>query len=82
MSEYQRENGQGALFKNDRKENDKQPDYTGSIMVNGKDMRLAAWVNESKSGKKYFAIKMSEFQEKKEDGKKWDDRELNDEIPF
>jgi len=44
----------GVLFKNDRKENDKQPDYTGKINVSGIDYYINAWIRESKKNKKKF----------------------------
>ena len=41
----------GVLFKNDKKENERAPDYKGNITVDGKDYWLSAWVKEGKSGK-------------------------------
>jgi len=58
MSNYQMQEGQFTLFKNNKTSNN-APEYTGEIMVNGKKMRLAAWVKEGKSGK-FFSGKMSE----------------------
>jgi hypothetical protein len=61
MSNYQMQEGQFTLFKNNNVANN-APEYTGEIMVNGKKMRLAAWVKEGKSGK-FFSGKMSEPRE-------------------
>jgi hypothetical protein len=58
MSNYQMQEGQFTLFKNNKTTNN-APEYTGEIMVNGKKMRLAAWVKEGKNGK-FFSGKMSE----------------------
>jgi len=58
MSNYQMQEGQFTLFKNNKTTNN-APEYTGEIMVNGKKMRPAAWVKEGKNGK-FFSGKMSE----------------------
>ena len=49
----------GALFKNDRKETDKHPDYKGSINVDGVEYWISAWLNESSAGKKYMGLKVN-----------------------
>jgi len=49
----------GALFRNDRKEKDTQPDYTGECRIEGVEYRLSAWLNESKNGKKYMGLKLT-----------------------
>ena len=53
MGDYSNEN-RWALFKNDRKQQDNHPDYTGSINVNGVDYFLNGWLKE-KDGRKYFS---------------------------
>jgi hypothetical protein len=49
----------GAIFKNDKKTSDKQPDYKGKVNVNGKEMEVALWLKEGKAGK-FFSASFSE----------------------
>lgn len=53
---FEQKNNNGALFKNDRKDKETQPDYTGSIRLNGADFQLAAWLKTAKSGKKFMSV--------------------------
>ena len=53
-------NNTGALFKNDKKANDKHPDYKGKAVVDGVEKEIAIWVRESKTGTKYFSLMFSE----------------------
>ena len=63
MSEYDNRDS-GALFKNDKRGNEKAPDYTGEYTTpEGQKRRIAAWLRESKSGKKYMALKFSDMQQ-------------------
>jgi len=55
----------GVLFKNDKKGNERSPDYSGKINVDGREMRLAAWIKEGKSGK-FMSLKVSELTQKQE----------------
>ena len=41
----------GVLFKADKVENERSPQYKGNITVGGKDYWISAWVKEGKSGK-------------------------------
>jgi len=41
----------GVLFKADKKETEKHPDYKGNIMVDGQEYWLSAWIKEGKTGK-------------------------------
>ena len=51
----------GVLFRNNEKgEGDKKPDYTGKLIVGGKDYRLAGWLRESKTGTKFLSVAVSE----------------------
>jgi uncharacterized protein (DUF736 family) len=53
--EYDNTN-RGVLFRNDRKETDSHPDFTGNINVEGEERWLSAWVKETKDGRKFFSI--------------------------
>ena len=55
----------GALFRNDKKETDKHPDYRGTINVDGVEYWLSAWLNTSGSGVKYMklAVKRKDEQQ-------------------
>jgi len=62
MADYDNTNS-FALFKQVKGDNAARPDYTGTVTLeNGKDMRMAAWVKESKSGVKYLSGRLSEPQ--------------------
>ncbi len=57
--EYKKENN-GFLFKKEDRATEKSPQYEGKINVGGKEYRLAAWIKESKAGKKYFSLAISD----------------------
>ena len=46
----------GALFKNDKKETEKHPDYKGSVNVGGTEYWLSAWIKTSKQGTKFMSL--------------------------
>lgn len=84
---YELNEGRGSFFKNDKKQNEKQPDYTGSIKVGGVEYWLSVWNAESKTGRKYCSVAVTpksggssynspsqQFDKPEED--------FGDEIPF
>lgn len=90
MSGYQQKDGQGSLFKNDRKEKDTHPDYRGSILINGQEFWLSAWIKSGAKGK--FMSLSAQPKEEREQSKPpaksappktgggFDD--MDDDIPF
>ena len=75
-----------SLFENDKRGNDKAPDYKGKGMVDGKEVRVAVWKRKSASGIEYLSGSIEEpmkpaDQPAKEEPKR--EAALNDsEIPF
>ena len=72
----------GVLFRSDKKENDRAPDYKGNITVDGQDYWLSAWIKEGKSGKFMgLAVSPKEDYQSKQAPKKAG-FEDSDDMPF
>jgi hypothetical protein len=84
MAEYDNTN-RGVLFKNDRKEKDTHPDYTGSGNVDGVDVYINGWKKES-NGKNFisFSFKRKDAAKPavKAAPKQRVHADLDDEVPF
>lgn len=50
-SNYTPKDNSGVLFSNKDKKNEKSPDYSGNVIINGKEFRLAGWLKDGKKGK-------------------------------
>ena len=76
-----------SLFKNTRQEKPTHPDYAGSIMINGKEHYLNAWLKEGKNGK-FFSGSVGKEKPPKDNFKPRGGDELpkntieDDEVPF
>ena len=52
--------GSGALFRNQRKESERHPDYNGSlVMPDGTERRLSGWLKDGKQGK-FLSLSLGE----------------------
>tara|TARA_R100001510_G_C7614694_1_gene177234 strand:- start:594 stop:854 length:261 start_codon:yes stop_codon:yes gene_type:complete len=86
MSTYEQKPNSFSLFKNEQKQEEKQPDYSGTMTdASGKQFRISAWVNEAKStGKKYLGGLISEMQpsQTKPVTPPKEDTSFSDDLPF
>src|SRR5215472_4649473 len=60
MRGYQNKDTFGAIFKNTRKRNDKEPDYRGSFQWHGEELDIGGWVKTDRAGNTYLSIRVSE----------------------
>jgi len=82
MSEYDNTNS-GILFKNDKGDNEKRPDYTGKLDVNGKEFKLSAWIKVGKNGgKQFLSLKVQPANESRPIIPALQAIEEEDDIPF
>jgi uncharacterized protein (DUF736 family) len=88
MPDYDDTN-RGALFKNERKESDRHPDYRGSINVGGTEYWLSAWLKTSAKGTRYMSLSVTEKEAahtagvaKASAALETATDDLDDEIPF
>ena len=65
---YEDRAGSMSLFKNERKEKNSHPDYTGSGMdLDGRPVWISAWLKETRDGKKFFSISLKLRDQPRED---------------
>lgn len=84
-----RTDNNGALFKNDRKEQEKHPDYTGSAVVDGIEYYLSAWIKEpsGKAKAKWMSVAFTRKDAKRAVNtppgvRGTPDPSIDDDIPF
>lgn len=82
MADYDNTN-KGTLFKNDRRTNERQPEYTGSLDVDGEQYWMSAWIKEAgpsarNPGQKFFSIAIT----KKDAPVASTGGSVDDDVPF
>lgn len=58
-------NLRGFLMKNTEKEKDTQPDYKGSVVVDGVEYWLSGWIKTSKKGDKFMSLSLQPKEQAK-----------------
>jgi len=53
---FQQKPNTGVLFKNSKADKENSPAYRGDINVDGTDYWIAAWLKDTKDGKKYMSL--------------------------
>ncbi len=85
---FETREGQGALFVNDRKEADSQPDYRGNVRIGGVLYRLSGWRRESNGGKRWLSLAVQadqrgeKAQEQPAAAQGGQQEEFDDALPF
>ena len=73
----------GILARNQRKETDKHPDFTGSLNVDGTDYWLSAWVKERKDGTgKFFSLSIKPKEQAAPQKAVTGPADMDDDLPF
>lgn len=62
MAEFDNTN-RGSLFKNDKKTEEKHPDLSGSINIEGVEYWISSWKKVSKAGSPFFSLSVRPKQE-------------------
>lgn len=64
---YEMKDGETSIFINDKQGNEKRPDYTGKLLLNGKMHRVSLWKKTSASGDVYMngRVQLNEEQAQK-----------------
>jgi hypothetical protein len=79
----------GTLRRNERKEKETHPDFTGDMNINGTEFWLSGWIktageNSKNPGQKFFslAVKPKEGQRPKTLAEQKPEEFIDDDIPF
>lgn len=84
---YEQKDNTFSLFENDKKGNEKAPDYKGKGMVSGVQVKIAVWKKTSASGIEYLSgsieeVAQPDLPQPEKEPEPEAAKEAVDEIPF
>ena len=83
---YETKDFTGALFANDRKEKDTDPNAKGTAVIGGVEYWVSAWTNTSAKGQRYQSLRFTPKQEVHDAGMAQTKQDFadfpDDDIPF
>lgn len=61
---YELRPGQGGVFRNKKKTEDRQPGYTGKVMLpNGELRYMSVWVKKTKAGEPWLSVSVGDIMQ-------------------
>lgn len=85
MNKQYDNNNRGVLFKNDKRGNEKSPDYRGSAVIDNIDLNISAWIKRSqKTGDAFMSLKFEPKQAAPKRAPVMNEKPFNDDedLPF
>ena len=81
---YETKNNSGSLFRNNRKEQENHPDYTGTAVIDGVEYYMNGWLKDGRDGKsKWMSFAFKPKNPPAEKARPANDAPVyDDEIPF
>jgi hypothetical protein len=84
MTEYSNEN-RGSLFKNDKKTEEKHPDMSGSINIDGIEYWISGWKKKSKADVGFISLSVRPKEQTRQSSQptqKAKSDNWDDDLPF